>query len=79
MILIGFYSHQSFPPLISCDLRRSCRNPLRSRFRWCRGFQAQQYPYTLFASLLTLITRVSLCVDVQAPAALKKKASVTAL
>ncbi len=32
-----------------------------------------------FASLLTTITRVSLCVDVQAPAELKIKASDTAL
>jgi hypothetical protein len=32
----------------------------------------------LFASLLTTITRVSLCIDVQAPAELKIKASDTA-
>ena len=32
--VIDLHFDQSFPPLIPCDSRRSCRSPLQSGYRW---------------------------------------------
>src|SRR6266568_6194262 len=34
LTFIGLPLDQSFPPLIPCDSRRSCRSPLQSGYRW---------------------------------------------
>src|SRR5277367_1815968 len=69
----------NLPPIYSRRLATLVAQPVTITFPLVSRISSATVSVYPFASQLTTITRVSLCVDVQAPAELKMKASDTAL